>query len=54
MKSVSAKTAKNSFGLLLDTAMAEPVLMKSTDEEWQSSLPLKNTKSLKELRKAPR
>ena len=27
MKSVSAKTAKNSFGLLLDTARAEPVLI---------------------------
>lgn len=27
MKSVSAKNAKNSFGLLLDTARAEPVLI---------------------------
>ena len=27
MKSVSAKTAKNSFGLLLDTARALPVLI---------------------------
>ena len=54
MKSVSAKTAKNSFGLLLDTARAEPVLIEKLDEEWQSSFPLKNTKSLKELRKAPR
>ena len=27
MKSVSAKNAKNSFGLLLDTARTEPVLI---------------------------
>ena len=38
MKTMSAREAKNAFGLMVDAARAEPVLMKSMDEasSWSS------------------
>ena len=45
MKAISAREAKYNFGRMIDTARAEPVIVKSTAARWWSCLRWRNTKN---------
>lgn len=54
MKTMSAREAKNGFGLMIDTARAAPVLIENTGAAWWWLCPWKNISGFPRAPPAPR